>query len=51
MRGTKGVLLILALAILILLVYAYIDCGREEPRWIEEELPVQQGPGGSENGQ
>ncbi|MBB3990098.1 hypothetical protein [Croceicoccus naphthovorans] len=41
--GGKGLWAIVALAIVALLVYAYIDGGREEPRWIEEELPVQAG--------
>jgi len=47
MRGSKGLWAILALAIVILLVYAYVDGGLEEPRWIEEELPVQAGNGGT----
>lgn len=41
MRDSKGLWAILALAIVGLLVYAYIDGGIEQPRWIEEELPVQ----------
>ncbi|WP_156500342.1 hypothetical protein [Croceicoccus bisphenolivorans] len=41
MRGSKRLWAILALAIVVLLVYAYIDGGLVEPRWIEEELPVQ----------
>ncbi len=45
MRGSKGpltkrTLVILALAIVALLVYAFIDGGREEPRWVEIELPA-----------
>lgn len=45
MRGSKGLgvmptLAILALAIVALLVYAFIDGGREEPRWVEIELPA-----------
>jgi len=43
MRSRKGLWAIVALAIVLVLVYAYIDGGREEPRWIEEELPVQPG--------
>jgi len=45
MRGLKGLWAILALAIVILLVYAYVDGGLEEPRWIEEELPVHSSSG------
>lgn len=41
MRDSKVLWAILALAIVALLVYAYVDGGREDPRWIEEELPVQ----------
>lgn len=51
MRGSRGLWVILALAIFLLLVYAYIDGGREEPRWIEEELPVNPGHGVAEIGE
>lgn len=46
MRGSKALWAILALAIGLLLVYAYIDGGEEDPRWIVEELPVHAGQGG-----
>ncbi len=49
MRGSKGRWAILALAIVVLLVYAWIDGGQEEPRWEEFELPAP-GLGASENG-
>ncbi|WP_164844079.1 hypothetical protein [Croceicoccus ponticola] len=50
MRGSKGLVAILALVIMVLLVYAFIDGGSQEPRWIEEELPVQAGQGLAEDG-
>ncbi|MDR7102914.1 hypothetical protein [Croceicoccus sp. BE223] len=49
MRGSKGRWAILALAIVVLLVYAFIDGGRQEPRWVEIELPAP-GIGAPENG-
>ena len=51
MRGLKGLSIIVALAIALLLVYAYIDGGRREPRWIEEEIAVQAGHGAPETGE